>query len=287
MTQITLSSAGILFLLLAACTAAPVTATAIPTETNTATPAETATPTTSETPEPTLTPTPFVAVISEDRSPCIVSAPPTGYGEWFTKYCDAGGIPILASKYVSDIAVQQAYYVATNFFAPIPDHRQTLADAGVKFIIYDLDHETILDIPSTRLFDFTIEASGVYIPENNFTVSFENDLLCMYGLKNLVAIHELAHALELVALQDDEDWMQARISAYGNSKNHDVWTHSYAMTNPAEYWAEAVTAYFGVYWDPGNANERIDREEFETYDPKLFALVEQTFRGFVWEPTCP
>lgn len=144
-----------------------------------------------------------------------------------------------------------------------------------------------MDIPSTRLFDFTIEAWGVFIHENNFTISLETDLLCRHGLKNLVAIHELAHALEFLALESDEDWMKARIVAYGNSKNHDVWSHSYAMTNQYEYWAEAVTAYFGVYWDPANDNERMDREEFKTYDPKLFALVEQTFRGFEWEPTCP
>lgn len=247
----------------------------------------TATHTVTPTAEPTLTPTPFEAVVNENRSSCVVSKPPSGYGEWFEKYCDAGGIPILASKYVSDTAVQQAYYIVTNLFAPIPDAKQVLAKQGVKFIIYDLDHETILDIPSTRLFNFTMEAWGVFIHQNNFTISLEDDLLCGYGLKSNVAIHELAHALDFNVLESDPDWTKALVYSYGNSKNHNLWSHAYAMTNKYEYWAEAVTAYFGVYWDPANDNQKMDREEFANYDPKLFALVDKTFHGFEWEPTCP
>ena len=59
------------------------------------------------------------------------------------------------------------------------------------------------------------------------------------------------------------------------------------MTNKTEYWAEGATAYFNVYWDPASANERVDREELATYDPILFELLDQTFHGFEWTPTCP
>jgi len=249
--------------------------------------AESEAPKPSDTPEATMTSTPFEAVVNEDRGGCVVSAPPSGYGDWFAKYCDAGGIPVLASKNVSDIAVQQAYYVVMNFFAAIPEHKEKLVAAGVQFILYDLDHETIADIPSTRLFNFTEEAAGVFISENYQTISFENDLLCYYGLDSSVAIHELAHALDFASLQYSQDWLQARNVAFGKAKNHNLWTGTYAMTNNYEFWAEVVSAYFGVYSDPYGKLGAMDRQEFAAYDPVTFALVSEIFHGFEWRPTCP
>ena len=71
---------------------------------------------------------PQVLEPNEDRSGCQISTPPDDLklNDFYSKYCDAIGIPILASDHLEDRALQQAYYIINNILAPIPEVRQRL-----------------------------------------------------------------------------------------------------------------------------------------------------------------
>ena len=55
------------------------------------------------------------------------------FDSFYQKYCDAGGIPVISSGVVDDLALKQAYYVIMNMLAPIPEVRQELISNGAYF----------------------------------------------------------------------------------------------------------------------------------------------------------
>jgi len=68
----------------------------------------------------------------EDRSGCVVKAPPyeLEFDPFYSKYCDAAGIPIISSASVEERALGQAYYLVMNILTPIPQVRKQLIYNG-------------------------------------------------------------------------------------------------------------------------------------------------------------
>ncbi len=54
-----------------------------------------------------------------------------------------------------------------------------------------------------------------------------------------------------------------------------LWKGTYTATNPSEYWAEGVQAYFDCMRPQFGANTR---EKLQKYDPDLFALVDEVYK---------
>jgi hypothetical protein len=84
----------------------------------------------------------------EVRSGCVVGPVPEGFpfDPFYEKYCDAGGIPIISSGNVSDLALQQAYYIITNMLASIPEVRGELVANGAYFGVIGA-HERTTSLP--------------------------------------------------------------------------------------------------------------------------------------------
>ena len=110
---------------------------------------------------------------------CVLSHPPIykNYDLWYVKYCNAAGLPILASKNVSDVAMKQAYYVIMTMFEKTPQYRQNLINSSAILVIYNDDEESIESIPSLTVYG----ERGSYDYTNRMIVTWEDDLLCNNG----------------------------------------------------------------------------------------------------------
>jgi len=241
----------------------------------------------------TSTTTPAIGQVIEERGGCVITAPPAelGLDPYYTKYCDAKGIIIAASKDVDDFALREAWYVVVNFFAPIPEALASLVESGAQLSIYDSGREDLRDIPEhyTLSFDTTNFAIGLGgTLDNPVTVVMENDLLCNSNTNYRVTIHELGHMLrDMYLLPERRGFLREGQNAFANAFAAGLWEGAYARENADENWAEGVSAYFGVYRDAYGTRYVSDRGSLEAYDAMLFELIDSVFEGFEWEPSCP
>jgi hypothetical protein len=86
-----------------------------------------------------------------------------------------------------------------------------------------------------------------------------------------ILYHELGHLVQNRSLPPP-DYFDVK-EFYQRALNARKYRDFYANTNPNEYFAEAVQAYF-LSTDPRG---RYDRDWLENYDPDIFALVERVF----------
>ena len=188
-------------------------------------------------PAPTPTPTPLPHVSSP---PYWLSLHP-----YYTKYLDAGGVPVLSSSDVSD---EEFYQVRDTFLAMLsdrPDLRKTMVDHGFRLLIYPLRFEKgglTSDLPEFRALGFSSRVFGAAgrTPYGWVAGGPEVARHC-----NRVMIHEIAHLIEdAIRLQPGGDqFIQKLNSAYQAAMLRGLWQDRYASTNALEYWAELVLAW--------------------------------------------
>ena len=110
----------------------------------------------------------------------------------------------------------------------------------------------------------------------------EENLLCMrgdpYATENIL-IHEFAHTIHQIGLAQVDATFQNRLeAAFTDAKQAGRWANTYAMQNPAEYWAEGVQSWL-------SCNRTNDREHgavnspasVRKHDPPLAALLAEVF----------
>jgi alpha-glucosidase len=233
--------------------------------------------------EPTLTPTPGIVEGSEG---CQITEPNRSY---YGKTCSYGSIEILASEKVDDRALKQAWNIIANMLAPRPDIAETLSNRGLRVLIYPVGDP--YDLPE-MLTDGGDNAAGRASDGASPWISTgEGNLLCWSGATmpgyNLL-VHELAHQLHFALRNGGDPAFDKTLSAlYSDAIDAGKWSGHYAATNRKEYWAEGTTFYFDA--SPTNYGNLFvnTRAEMQEYDPDLYALIEETFRGFTWSPSCP
>ncbi len=218
-------------------------------------------------PVPTPTPTPRPHVSSPPHS--------LGLHPYYTKYLDAGGVPVLSSSDVSD---EELFQVRDTFLAMLsdrPDLRKTMNDHGFRLLIYPLRFERgglVSDLPEFRGAGLSNRVFGVAgrTPYGWVAGGPEVARHC-----NRVMIHEIAHLIEDASrLQSGGDqFMQKLNSAYQAAMLRGLWQDRYASTNVFEYWAELVLAWltpsqFDGWLGPGY-------HKLADYDPVGAALVEE------------
>jgi hypothetical protein len=238
----------------------------------------------------------------EDRSGCVVTTPPDElkFDPFYSKYCSAQGISIVASEEVDDLALQQAYYIIINMLSPIPDVRDQLIADGKYIAIIGKDQEqtTLPEYSHMDSIYWDARARGLGAGHGILVTSCgEENLLCLgrgqdrYFGENIL-IHEFAHTIHLSGQGSSFNSFNNKLSRlYYTARRNDLWENTYAMTNPEEYWAEGVQSYFSSninsYFTDGVHNRIDTREELAAYDPVLYEFIASTFDYFAWEPTCP
>jgi len=236
---------------------------------------------------------------TEDRSGCVVTQPPAelDFDSFYSKYCSAQGISIVAGEEVDDLALQQAYYIINNLLAPLPDVRDQLVADGhyIAIIGKDQQQTTLPEYAHMDSSYWDARARGLGAgPGILVTSCGEENLLCLGGGKDRyfgenILIHEFAHTIHLSGQGSNFNNKLKRL--YYTARRNDLWEDTYAMTNPEEYWAEGVQSYFSSninsYFTDGVHNRIDTREELAAYDPDLYEFIASSFDYIAWEPTCP
>jgi peptidyl-prolyl cis-trans isomerase A (cyclophilin A) len=71
--------------------------------------------------------------------------------------------------------------------------------------------------------------------------------------------------------------------AFEEAEERGLWRGTYAITNPAEYWAEGVQSWFDDNRENDALHNRVNtRAELEEYDPALAALCTEVFGKGEW-----
>jgi alpha-glucosidase len=105
-----------------------------------------------------------------------------------------------------------------------------------------------------------------------------------------ILIHEFSHCIAGQGLRRLHPDFNDRLRAlYEDAKAKGLWARTYAMENPAEYWAEAVQSWFDCNRqsrrgeEPDGVHNHVDtREELIEYDPGVAALIEEMLGRSEW-----
>ena len=212
--------------------------------------------------------------------------------EFYQKRVVIGGFSIVGSSKVSDFALKEAAYLIDKMTAKYPEYLQKLTENKVRFSIMARDEFTT-DIPehsdmSPAIF-WDKRARGLGATRARPSVSCgEENLLAIEGdpyARENILIHEFAHALHAMAINDLDPTFQSRLDrCFKLAIEEKIWEGTYAASNPAEYFAEGVQSWY----ECNRANDRehgsIDtREEVQKYDPRLANLIIEKFGEDSWK----
>ena len=247
--------------------------------------------------------TPTVLAVACPGTPAL--PPGLGLDAFYTKYCVADGVAILASDEVPDAALQRAQALVAAMLAPVRDDAvAAIRDARVRVGVIGVDQVTT-DLPEhadlNEVFpidggDWDTRTRGVAATlARPLTSAAEENLLCAPGdvyAGESILVHEFAHTVHEQGVAVVDATFDGRLAAvYSDAMDADLWTDTYAATNPIEYWAEGVQSYFDVngFADPADGVHHAvaTRAELQTYDPALFALVAEVFGGAPVLDLCP
>ena len=211
---------------------------------------------------------------------------------FYTKYTDAGGLPVLSSEKVSDAALLEAVDIVNHMLDGRDDIRRAIIKNKVRLAVMAPDQQTT-DIPEhsdltpKEYWDRRARGLGA-TPERPAVSCGEENLLNLKGdrySKENVLVHEYGHVIHEMGLNSiDADFDGKLKACYDYAMEQGTWKDTYAATNHKEYWAEGVQAYFDCAAppEPGNHNDINTREKLEKSDPQLFHLIDDVFKKNTW-----
>ncbi|MEO1202591.1 MAG: hypothetical protein AAFX10_07790 [Pseudomonadota bacterium] len=236
---------------------------------------------------------------------CTPTAPPEelGLDAFYTKYCDANGIPIVSSGNVADEALEWARYIVLEMVKLRPDvvGEMISNDARVGMIA---ENELVTDMPEYEdlyiLFpdvDWNIYRGLGAVIGRPLGSSSEENTLCLPGdvyEGSNILVHEFAHTIDNLGLKpSDSSWRGRLNAAYQTAMDTGLWQdcafECYAATNSDEYFAEGSQQFFNVAWDSTESplhNDVDTREELAAYDPALYQLLLEVYAE-IEIPLCP
>ena len=210
---------------------------------------------------------------------------------FYQKSVMLGSLPIVGSADVSDAAMLEAGWIVDKMLGSRSDILEAMADQKVRLVVMAWNEFTT-DVPEhahlepavywdrrARGLGSTPEAPAVSCAEENL-LAFPGD---PYEKENIL-IHEFAHAMHEMGLNRVDPTFEERLrDAWEDAKARGLWRGTYAITNPAEYWAEAVQSWFDDNRENDALHNRVNtRVELEEYDPPLAALCAEVFGDGEW-----
>jgi cyclophilin family peptidyl-prolyl cis-trans isomerase len=210
---------------------------------------------------------------------------------FYQKSVMLGSFPVVGSAQVSDAALLEAGWIVEKMLGDRNDILDAMADQKVRLVVMAWNEFTT-DVPEhahlepavfwdrrARGLGSTPEAPAVSCAEENL-LAYPGD---PYEQENIL-IHEFAHAMHEMGLNRVDPTFEARLrEAWEGAKEQGLWRGTYAITNPAEYWAEAVQSWFDDNRENDALHNRVNtRAELEEYDPTLAALCSEVFGEGDW-----
>jgi alpha-glucosidase len=228
---------------------------------------------------------------------------------YYTKFTYAREFPVLGSKRVSDEAMLKANDTIRKMFAYRHDILKAMMNEGEARLVVLGRGEKLTDLPElksskgtaafddVRYLDYTPELKLMVVPEEN-VLSLPNDPLD--GESSVVAafargLHRVTASrpvdpefdkrrqkqqYELRVKRLDVEFDQRLGKLYDDAIAKGLWKGTPAARDRVEYWTAGVLAYFdaaGNGFPPNGADRPVTtREALRSYDPELYALVDET-----------
>jgi cyclophilin family peptidyl-prolyl cis-trans isomerase len=215
---------------------------------------------------------------------------------FYQKYVDVEGLPIVSSSNVSDYALLEAAWIVQRMLTNRSDILRAMASNNVRLAVmawneFTTDIPEHSDLKSAVYWDRRARGLGATTRRPAVSCAEEN-LLCYpsdpYSTENIL-IHEFAHAIHGMGLKSIDETFDKRLrAAFDDAKEKELWKGTYAGSNPSEYWAEAVQAWF----DDNRQNDALHnhvntRTELKEYDPALAKLCAEVFGDLPWRYVKP
>lgn len=216
-----------------------------------------------------------------------------GFDPFYDQHCDAAGIPVLASGLVAPEAVAATAEVLVAMIGHRPDLIEAMITNGLRVGVMARS-EVVSDLPEYRniyeLFpgtDWDTRTRGLgatlFIPLSSVA---EENVLCLpddvYRGESIL-VHEFAHTVHIMGLDTVDPTFSPRLEqTYRLAMDSGRWADTYAATDSAEYFAEAVQSWFdsnqaGPPDGDGIHNDIDTRVELAGYDADVHRLVADVF----------
>ena len=197
---------------------------------------------------------------------------------FYKKHLDFKGFSILSSAKVSDTALYEARYLMHNLLSEREDILKALIKRGCRFMVM-APTEMTTDVPEQSSWDKAYWDKRARGMGGKLSSCGEENLLNLPGdryKQENILIHEFNHAIHQQGLAEVDPTFNGRLKAtYQKAMDTGLWKGTYSTTNPAEYWAEGVQAYFDCMRPAYGANTH---EKLEKYDVDLFKLVDEVYK---------
>jgi hypothetical protein len=205
---------------------------------------------------------------------------------FYQKYIDADGYPIVASERVNDYALREAAHLVKLLLAHRPDVKRAMVESGSRLLII-AHNEFTTDMPEHAWLkpkDFwDARARGLGGSQTDpYCSCAEENLLGYEGdpyAAECILIHEFAHNIHLRGLVRVDPTFDERLKrAYEAAMKAGLWKGKYAAVNHHEYFAEGVQSWFDNNRPPDHDHNHVDtRAELVEYDPALADLCREAF----------
>ena len=224
----------------------------------------------------------------------VITAPPASmetYG-YYSKYLDAGGIPILAAGNVDDLALARLKAIINEMLGKRPDVRGVLQAREIRFAIIPKNSVTT-DLPELRdlykLFpgrDWNKVTRGGGATEFIPVVSCaEENLLKLPSdvyLGESICVHEFAHTMHEMGLRRLEPGFDDRLNElYRAALDSGVIAGTYAATAVIEYFAEMSQSFLDTNLcrevTDGNHGPVCRNAVLKQRDPEMWKLLDSIY----------
>ncbi len=215
---------------------------------------------------------------------------------FYTKFLDAGGMPIVASGRVSNYALIEAHYIVEQMIGHRPEVLAAIARNRVRLAVMAPDQMTT-DIPEHRDLApkdyWDKRARGLGATDARPAVSCaEENLLGYpgdpYPAENIL-VHEFAHVIHERGMKTVDPTFDGRLhAAYDAATRAGLWRGTYAGSNYREYWAVGAQCWFDASrTNDADHNGVGKRTEIRAYDQRLAALLAEVFGDRPWRYVPP
>ncbi len=237
------------------------------------------------------------------RIPPAPPPPPTlKLDPFYTRYLDAGGIPIVSSRWVPPEALVRARDIVNAMLDHRPDLRTQLVAEGTRVAVMAEDEGT-LDLPEQRHWKKPARNDPRLSPCErkhydtrigslsdraywNARARGMGGTLTSVGAENLlgipgtryfgqnVLVHEFAHAILRAAAKRDPSLYAEVERAYRDALAAGRWRGEYAAVSAEEYWAIGTQLWFetGVLVRV-DGRSILSAADLAAYDPALYAAL--------------
>src|SRR5215470_11539174 len=176
-----------------------------------------------------------------------VSAPPESFfqlvrerdrdvaRQFYKKYIDVKGMPVVSSGEVADLALQRTYDLVTHLLAGRPDVLAAMVSNGMYLIIIGKD-QVYTDMPEYRNHPNPAYQNERVRGTGGKPTSFGEENLLSLPLDRYddesIGLHEFCHTVDGTLRSIDPTWSARKMAAYTNATSKALWKNTYAGSNP-------------------------------------------------------